>query len=63
MFSFRRFRWLIVLAFLIGASGVNCVQAVSREAQFGGLDGVNGFAADSIHALLEAIIPSFKPAD
>jgi len=63
MFSFARIRWLVLLALLVSASGVSCVQAISREAQFGALDGVNGFVADGVRAFLVAVVPFLKPAE
>jgi len=55
-----RLAWLIVL--VCGTLPVGCVQGVFREAQFGALDGVNGFVADGVGAVLTAWIPFFSAA-
>lgn len=54
-------RWARLFALTCCTLHVSCVQAVFREAQFGALDGVNGFFADGIAAVLVSVVPFLTP--
>ena len=58
----RRVRWAWLIIFACATLPVGCVQGVFREAQFGVLDGVNGFVADGVGAVLTAWIPFLTAA-
>lgn len=60
--SITRRRWFQMFALMGVVMRVSCVQAVFREAQFGAFDGVNGFVAGSVEAILVSIVPFISPA-
>lgn len=58
----RRPRWATLFALTCCTLHVSCVQGIFREAQFGVLDGVNGFFANGIEAVLVSLVPFLTPA-
>ena len=52
-----------IVGLMLGCLAVStgCVQGVVREVQFGALDGLNGFVADGVAAILVAVLPFFSP--
>ena len=62
----RRFGTVLRLAVMTAAcgslGGVGCANAVFREAQFGLLDGVNSFVAQSVVAVLTGLVPFLSQA-
>jgi hypothetical protein len=56
------FRWPAMIMMISAVNGVGCVDATFREVQFGLLDGVNSFFAQSVVAVLTELVPFLNPA-